>query len=110
MRTVFLMIVMAGLALAQETSLTEVEILKGRVIGLEQGQLINNRAAIIKEIQPQLDQIKALDAKIASYNKQAEELGAAILKERKLDPVQFVVNWKDSKIEPKVQAKAEPTK
>lgn len=111
-----LLLIIAAVAMAQaqdtsaELKLTEGEVARGRVVGLEQQQLIERRTALIKEIQPQLDQIEKLKVAIDGYPAKGDELTKVILAERKLDPAQFVVNWKDSRIDPKVQAKAETKK
>ena len=111
-----LLLIIAAVAMAQaqdtsaELKLTEGEVARGRVVGLEQQQLIERRTALIKEIQPQLDQIEKLKVAIDGYPAKGDVLTKVILAERKLDPAQFVVNWKDSRIDPKVQAKAETKK
>lgn len=86
--------------------LTREEVLEGENIGLKQGQLIERRAGIIKDIQPQLNQIEALNKAIDNY---ATQLGVAetkIMEARKLDTSKFMVNWKESKIEEKPKEQA----
>lgn len=88
-----------------EIKLTEVEVLRGRVHGLEQQQLIDRHASIVKEIQPQLDQLKALEAKIKEYDGKLAEKEKAILAERKLDTAKFKVDWKAGAIVPQEASK-----
>ena len=114
MRILAVLILFAGLAVAQdqkpeilggpdafkpaqiEMPLLEVEILRGRVLGVEQGQLIERRTNLLKPIQADLE---ALNKAIADYNAKLVDVEKKILADRKLEAAKYRVNWKDSKIE-----------
>ena len=78
--------------------LTRVEMLEGMVIGLQQLRLTDRRASILKEIQPRIDEISALDAKVREYSGLLDKMGAGLVKGRSLDPLKFKVDWNTGKI------------
>ena len=80
--------------------LTRVEILEGLVIGLQKLRLTDRRASILKEIQPRIDEIQALDAKIREHEAQVDKMGTDLVKGRSLDPLKFKVDWNTGKIVP----------
>ena len=78
--------------------LTRLEVLEGLVIGLQKLRLTDRRASILKEIQPRIDEIKALDAKVREYKAQVDKMGTGLVKGRSLDPLKFKVDWNTGKI------------
>ena len=80
--------------------LTRVEILEGLVIGLQQLRLTDRWASILKEIQPRIDEINALDAKVREHTARVDKMDIDLVKGRSLDPLKFKVDWNTGKIVP----------
>ena len=83
-------------------TLTRLEVLEGRVIGLEMGQfeMLRDRCFpdASKTIRAQVEELNKL---IQGHQGRLLEVERLILKGRNLDPAKYVVNWREGNIKEK---------